>query len=219
MCLSACATRDGSSQEHSQSDSAVYNCSFDDDVGSIPDGWRIGTTNPRSGQEPARWSRLAKGSAPSQGNALRLVDAAQHSGGTYNLCWTDLVRRGDVDLSVQLRAEGGVEDQGGGPAWRIAGADDYYVARWNPLENNFRVYSVVDGLRVELDHAAVNADPRAWHTIRVTHIGSRITCWFDGEQLLDVSNDAIRSPGGAGLWTKADATTRFDDFRVQAAPR
>ncbi|MCA8982104.1 MAG: hypothetical protein H6831_16000 [Planctomycetes bacterium] len=200
-------------------DSEVYACGFDQAVGGLPPGWRVDTTNPRAGQSAAVWARRADASAPSPRNVLQLEDAARHSGGTYNLCWTDDVQRDDVDLSVGVHAEGGVEDQGGGPAWRIAGADDYYLARWNPLEDNFRVYSVVDGRRVELDSADVEADPRAWHTIRVTHIGSRITCWFDGEQLLDVSNDAIRAAGGAGVWTKADATTRFDDFRVKAAPR
>ena len=31
-------------------------------------------------------------------------------------------------------------DQGGGSIWRAQDRDNYYIARWNRLEDNFRVY-------------------------------------------------------------------------------
>ena len=113
---------------------------------------------------------------------------------------------------------GGVEDQGGGPAWRHRRSeDDYYVARWNPLEDNFRVYSVRGGERLQLDSARVRSDAQAWHTIRVRHVGDSITCWFDGEELLHATDAKLTTPGAVGLWTKADATTSFDDLAVRPA--
>lgn len=59
----------------------------------------------------------------------------------------------DLDLSVKLRPVAGVNDQGGGLIWRAKDAKNYYVARFNPLENNFRVYTVVDGKRTQLQSA------------------------------------------------------------------
>ena len=193
----------------------AYDTGFDDRIGGIPEGWRIDTTNARAGQEPARWARRSDVSAPSPTNTISLYDAEQHVGHTYNLCWTPEAHARDVELSVAVRADGGDEDQGGGPAWRIGDADNYYLARWNPLEDNFRVYSVIDGERLQLDSARVRTDATAWHTIRVRHVGAEITCWFDGKEMLKVHDEKLMNAGGAGLWTKADATTRFDDFRAQ----
>ncbi len=47
------------------------------------------------------------------------------------LCWV-----------TSLRAHTGKEDQGGGLIWRRRDANNYYIARYNPLERNFRVYYV-----------------------------------------------------------------------------
>jgi hypothetical protein len=33
--------------------------------------------------------------------------------------------------------------------------------------------------------------------------------------MLDVKDDAFQKAGKVGLWTKADAQTSFDDFRVK----
>lgn len=182
-----------------------------------PANWRIGTTNERSGTEDAEWAAASDASAPSPPDVLALVDARGHVGQAFNLCWNPGLSLTDVDVTVSVHVGGGEEDQGGGPAWRIAGVDDYYVARWNPLEDNFRVYSVQGGERLQLDSARVRVDADVWHTIRVRQVGDSITCWFDGEELLHAEDTKLREPGGVGVWTKADATTLFDDLVVDAA--
>jgi hypothetical protein len=96
--------------------------------------------------------------------------------------------------------------------------DNYYVARWNPLERNFRVYYVKDARRVQLATADVEADPALWHTILVRHSGRRIECLLDGAKLLEAEDGTLPDAGGAGVWTKADAATSFDDLRVRPAP-
>lgn len=53
-------------------------------------------------------------------------------------------------MSVKLKAVAGKIDQGGGVMWRYQDADNYYVCRYNPLEENFRVYRVVKGKRIQL---------------------------------------------------------------------
>jgi len=207
---------DASSTQASDSQRAY---SFEVPGPTAPAGWRVATTNGGPNTEAGRWEVRLDESAPSPPSSLALLDARGHSGSEFNLCWDPARSLVDVDVSVAVQANGGVEDQGGGPAWRISDADNYYVARWNPLEDNFRVYSVVAGHRVELDSAEVRADPEAWHTIRIRQVGASITCWFDGEELLHATDDELVAPGAVGLWTKADATTSFDDLTVSSATR
>lgn len=198
---------------------SAHTFDFDDGVGSPPDGWKVGTSNRRTGSSHATWMRRREATSPSDPNVLALTDARGHVGQAFNLCWTSAVSLADVDIEVDVHIDGGREDQGGGPAWRIDGENDYYTARWNPLEDNFRVYSVKDGERLQLDSARVQADPQAWHTIRVRHVGDSITCWLDGVELLHAQDSKLPEAGGVGLWTKADATTWFDDLAVWPADR
>jgi hypothetical protein len=44
--------------------------------------------------------------------------------------------------------------------------------------------------------------------------GDHIECFLDGKKYLDVKDDSIKEAGKVGLWTKADAQTYFDDFKV-----
>lgn len=187
--------------------SEAWEDSFSGDA--IGADWRTGTANRMVDAEDAHWN-IREG-------RLALTDPRGHTGQAYNLLWRESPRLADVELEVRVRAVSGVEDQGGGPAWRVMGEDDYYVTRWNPLEDNFRVYSVVEGVRTELASAEVKADPAEWHTLGVRHVGTRITCSFDGRELLSVEDTALAAAGGVGLWTKADACTAFDDLRVGPA--
>ncbi len=110
-------------------------------------------------------------------------------------------------------------DQGGGPIWRVKDQNNYYIARWNPLENNFRVYYVKDGKRVQLDSADVDVSASEWHTIRIEHNGDQITGFLDGKELLEVTDSAFPEGGGVGLWTKADAASFFDDLVIERKER
>ncbi len=190
---------------------------FNEPSGGPPPGWIVGTTNATGESDHAGWSIRVDNSSPSPPASLALLDTREHTGQQYNLLWNSALSLADIDVSVAVRAVGGVEDQGGGPAWRISNSANYYTARWNPLEHNFRVYSVVDGVRQQLDSAEVQADVHAWQTIRVRQIGSSITCWFNGEELLHADDAQLKANGAVGLWTKADATTCFDDLEVRAA--
>jgi hypothetical protein len=46
-------------------------------------------------------------------------------------------------------------------------------------------------------------------------VGDHIECFLDGKKLLDVRDSSITGAGKVGLWTKADAQTSFDQFRVR----
>ena len=116
---------------------------------------------------------------------------------------------------MKVKANTGKIDQGGGPIWRVKDHDNYYIARWNPLEDNFRVYSVRDDQRKQLDSTNVKADPAKWHTIKVEQRTDTIACYLDGEKLLEVIDKRFTETGGVGLWTKADTATAFDNLVIR----
>ncbi|MEO2002888.1 MAG: DUF1259 domain-containing protein [Candidatus Poribacteria bacterium] len=125
----------------------------------------------------------------------------------------------NVDISVRLRAVAGEVDQGGGIVWRAQDARNYYIARYNPLEDNFRVYFVKDGRRRTIAGASLRVDHEAWHTLRVKMVGDHIECLLDGEKHLDARDTTFTAAGRIGLWTKADAVTHFDDLEVHVPGR
>jgi hypothetical protein len=179
--------------------------------GSKPAGWTVAET--LSTNTPGTWSVR---SAPDGGRALHL--ATPNKGGTFNLLLSPESYPADLQVSVRVRADGGEEDQGGGLLWRAAGPDDYYVARWNPLEDNLRVYKVERGVRTMLQNADTPAAGDGWHTLTATMIGDHMQVALDGEKLLDTIDATFSRGGRVGLWTKADAATWFDDVLVQDPP-
>jgi hypothetical protein len=133
----------------------------------------------------------------------------------YNIALFRETMAGDVDLRVTIEAISGEIDQGGGLVWRAADAKNYYICRYNPLEDNFRLYKVVDGTRTQLASVDIPRDKRAGeHKIRATMRGDQITCELDGEKLLEARDATFAGPGMIGVWTKADAKTCFDDLII-----
>jgi len=171
-------------------------------------GWYAAETNGTG--NPAAWGVLPDG----QIRREVLEVQTSNTGQTYNLFLTDNAEVTDVDLGVTLRAVSGEEDRGGGLVWRAQDADNYYVARWNPLEDNVRVYKVVNGVRTQFQSRTVHIDPLGWHHIRVVAEGPRMTVYLNGKQVLEHADQTFLGPGAVGLWTKADACVLFDDFEV-----
>ena len=120
----------------------------------------------------------------------------------------------DVDVSVRFRPISGKEDASGGIILRARDGQNYLLVRANALENNFRLYSIVNGTRRTLASAKV-VEPKLgdWHTLRVVATGPRIQAWLDGAPLLD-HRDATFTRGWLGLWTKADSITEFADLEA-----
>ncbi len=102
---------------------------------------------------------------------------------------------------------------------RVKDQNNYYVARWNPLENNFRLYYVKNGYRKMLYSSRFYANQKVWHKIRIVHIGNEIKCYFDGDLKIRYKNDIFKNKGYIGLWTKADASTEFDDLAIKEETR
>jgi hypothetical protein len=143
-----------------------------------------------------------------------LAQRAKNPDATFNVVLVNDTSARDLDLSVRIRPVAGVDDQGGGLIWRARDAQNYYIARYNPLEDNFRVYKVVDGKRTMFQDAPA---PRAsgWRTIRVVARGTHIACYLDDIKRLELDDATFPGAGKIGLWSKADAQTDFDDLTLK----
>lgn len=183
--------------------------------GGLPREWTIRQTG---GGSLAQWQVTRDPSAPSPPNVLSLI-STRNTGSIYNLAVADDSSFKDLDASVVVRADAGKEDQGGGLIWRCKDEKNYYICRVNPLENNYRLYKVVNGKREQLGSASVIAPTGEWHTLRVIMIGNDITCYLNGAKLLHTRDATFRDAGHVGLWTKADAVTSFDDLNVSTPGR
>ncbi len=188
-----------------------------EDKGKVPSGWQIAKTGMGEGSS---WIVTYDISAPSKSGYV-VSQVAQGPNTLFNLCVVGLKFREanaflDLELSVAFKANKGILDQGGGLVWRYQNADNYYVARMNPLENNLRLYTVLDGKRTQLATVEdLKIKAGEWHTLAVKHEGKKIVCSLDGKALIEAENDAISKHGKIGLWTKADAQTSFDNLTVQ----
>jgi hypothetical protein len=121
----------------------------------------------------------------------------------------------DLELSVKCRTELGSTDRACGLIFRAVDSDNYYIVRANALEDNIRLYHVVNGSRQSFASVSMSVSNNEWHTLEVEAIGMRIVISWDGAQIIDTTDDVFAS-GAIGLWTKADSRTSFDDLTATA---
>lgn len=183
-----------------------------DDVDKVPAGWKADQTGKGEGSV---WKVVADDTAPSKtGHAL--AQTAESPAPMFNLCVADDTHCKDVEIRVAFKAVKGKKDQGGGLVWRYQDANNYYIARFNPLEDNYRLYKVVAGKRIQLEtREDLKAPAGEWHTLAVTMKGDRIECSLDGKKQLESRDATFTRAGKIGLWTKADAQTHFDDLQIR----
>ncbi len=197
LCLASGSSGQGARQQQWNFDS--------DTVGGLARGFSSGS---------GEWKVAANPNAKSRPNGF--AQMAKNPGPVYNVALADATSFQDLDLSVELFPLAGEVDQGGGVVWRARDAENYYIARYNPLEKNFRVYKVVAGKRTQLATESFFFGDGGWHTVRITMRGSTIECYLDGKKYLTASDATFPDAGKIGLWTKADAQTLFDNLTVSA---
>jgi hypothetical protein len=195
--------------ENAISDSMIGNdtiFSFENEaIGKLPAGFFADATGKA---QSIKWSIV-------DDNSNKIVaQQAINSGSCYNLLVFDKYAYQNFKASVKIKAVSGEEDQGGGLVWRYVDKDNYYIARYNPLENNFRFYKVVNGNRKQLKSIDSEIKSGEWFTMTVEMNGNNISCSLDGNKMIETSDDTFNSAGQIGFWTKADAVTFFDDLDI-----
>jgi hypothetical protein len=120
----------------------------------------------------------------------------------------------DFHLSVRCKSDGGNIDRACGLLFRAEDSDNYFITRSNALEDNVRLYRVVDGDRQQFESASLTVSSADYHTLEVDARGTHIEITWDGEIVIS-SDDATFSRGAIGVWTKADSLVRFDDLVLE----
>ena len=143
-------------------------------------------------------------------NVLSLLKRASSS---FNLCYNPKVSFLNGTVTVQFRANSGHIDQGGGIMWRVQDDNNYYIARFNPLEDNFRFYLLHEGIREEISSANLHLS-KGWHSMKIIQKGNHFEGFIDGKLYLKSTDSRLQKSGGVGVWTKADAMTSFDDLNI-----
>jgi hypothetical protein len=192
---------------------STFTYNFDSDsVGLLPKKFH----SARTGQGPSsQWVVLADSTAPSKPNvvAQTSVNATDYR---FPLLIADEGSFRDLEVTVRFKAVSGDMDQAGGLAFRLKDANNYYIARANAREGNYRLFRVVAGRRRTFAGANLDVTSGAWHELRVECVGNKIICYYDGMKKIEATDDTFKDAGKVGLWTKADSVTYFDDFRVIA---
>jgi hypothetical protein len=94
------------------------------------------------------WSVVEDSSAPSPRNVIR--QTAQLAGADFPRVLIKGLTFSDVTLKVRCRPESGDEDQACGLIFRAVDSNNYYLTRANALEDNVRLYHVIDGNRSQI---------------------------------------------------------------------
>lgn len=182
------------------------------DAGKVPTGWKAEKTGKGEG---SIWKVVADETAPSRSGYV-LAQTAESPRAFFNICVADNPKYKDVELSVSFKAVAGKLDQGGGFVWRYQDNNNYYICRMNPLEDDYRVYKVVAGIRMQLgikDGLKVKAGE--WHKLKVKVKGNKMEGYLDGEKMWEITDDTYKDAGRVGFWSKADAQTHFDEFKAE----
>jgi hypothetical protein len=183
-----------------------------DDAGKVPAGWRAEQTGKGRGSV---WKVVADETAPSKSGYV-LAQTAESPNPVFNICVVEDTKYRDVELSVSFKAIAGKNDQGGGFVWRYKDNNNYYIARMNPLEDNYRVYKVVAGKRAQLGgKGGVKVKAGEWHKLKVEVKGNKMEGYLDGEKMWEITDETYKNAGKVGLWSKADAQTHFDEFKAE----
>ena len=211
--FSARAAENGKEEKKEKGENEQILSFADDAVGALPAGWKAAETRGKGAM--ATWEVAEDPTSPSKGKVVTIAGNT-NSGGAFSLLINQNVKIKNMELTMSLKALAGGEDQGGGPIWRVKDADNYYVARWNPLEDNLRLYVVKNGKRVQIAGTKIETDPKAWHTIKVENIGNHIEVYFDGKKKLEKDDATFADAGRVGYWIKADGRSSFDVMKVES---
>jgi hypothetical protein len=189
-------------------------------AGGLPKDWTVAMTH--DGGAP-KWEIIADSSAPSKPNVIAQI-STDNTSGRFPLAIYESAVFTNGSVSVRFKPVSGERDQAAGIVWRYKDPDNYYIVRANALENNVVLYKVEAGKRISLEpkgtpsktYGVKHKVPKdTWSVLKVEFERANFIVFFDGTRIMEVEDATFPSAGKAGLWTKADSVTYFDDFDIQ----
>jgi hypothetical protein len=183
-------------------------------AGSPPPGFSFGLTG---GGPPPRWVVLDDPSSPA-GSRVLAETSRDRTGTRFPHAVVDGFEARDVAAAVRFRPVDGRVDQAAGLVVRYRDARNYYVARANALEDNVRLYRVVDGRRIQFAGTDTRVPRDRWQVLGLTVRGDRFEVSLDGRVLFAAADRSFAGAGRVGVWTKADSLIHFDAFEAEEVP-
>jgi hypothetical protein len=181
-------------------------------VGAPPPGFAFALTG---GGPPPRWVVLEDASSPA-GPRVLAETSRDRTGNRFPMAVVEGFAARDVAVSVRFRPLDGRVDQAAGLVLRYRDARNYYIARANALEDNVRLYRVVDGRRTQFAGVDMRVPRDRWQSLGLRAEGDRLEVSLDGRALFAATDRTFGGAGRVGLWTKADSLTHFDALEAQA---
>ena len=166
---------------------------------------------------PVRWTIVEDPTSPA-GPRVLAESSRDETENRFPLAILDGFSARNVRVSVSFRPVAGKVDRAAGVMVRVRDAHNYYIARANALENNVRLYKVVEGKRQRLAGKSVKVPNGQWQTLALLVERNRLAVMLDDELLFTATDDTFSDAGRVGLWTKADSLTHFDAFAIRALP-
>ena len=170
----------------------------------------------RMGQgSESKWAVMADPTAPSKPNVVTQTstDATDYR---FPLLIADEASLKDLEMSVKFKAVSGRVDQASGLVFRLKDPNNYYIVRANALEDNYRLYHVIDGRRRQFAGANFRVTPGVWHELRVVAVGNKYVCYYDGERRSKPRTILSRMRVKWAFGRRADSATSFDDLKIVA---
>ncbi len=188
--------------------------------------------NYETGKTPSGWTQYFTGTGTK--TDWKIVDdngnnvLAQLSEENIEDHFNEIVYNGfkikNAELEVRIKGFKGEMDKGGGFVWRFIDRNNHYIVRSNPEEDNVVLYKMENGVRTDLPLVGkgktygVKVEPLGldWNTLRITILDDLFTVYLNDKQLFQVKDKTFTKEGKIGLWTKADAVSYFDDFKIKS---
>jgi hypothetical protein len=164
---------------------------------------------------PLGWSAETGNWTAALDNSNAALKMESNTGSDFNIAVLTSERYQNVEIEARVKALGGEEDQGGGLVWRYVNVKNYYIIRANPLENNIRLYKVVNGSRKQMQSESASIKTGEWFTIKIKTQGDKIECYLNEEKVFSDTDNTFADAGRIGFWSKADAASLFDDLKIK----
>jgi len=187
--------------------------------------------NEKTGELPAGWTQYFTGTGTKtdwkivddNGNKVLAQLSEENIEDHFNEIVYDELKLKNVELEVRIKGFKGEMDKGGGFVWRFIDKNNHYIVRENPEEDNVVLYKMENGVRTDLPLVdkgktyGVKVPPLGldWNTLKLIVKNDLFTVYLNNEELFQVKDTTFTKAGKIGLWTKADAVSYFDDFKVK----
>src|SRR3712207_2603250 len=182
-------------RRHAAAQARARRFDFEDAAaGAPPRGFAFALTG---GGAPVRWAVLEDPSSPA-GPKVLAETSKDRTSDRFPLAILEGVEARDVALSVRFRPVSGTVDQAAGLVVRLRDPRNYYIARANALEDNVRLYRVVDGRRVQFAGADVRVPRDRWQTLGLRAEGERLEVLLEERLLFSATDRTFAEAGQIG---------------------